>query len=253
MFGRLMNVIKGMLNKGISKVETPEILAEQAQMELEGSVKQLKSALVSAMTAEKALEQKIQKDTEQAGLWQKRAELAVSKGDDELAKQCLQKRQEAGAGLEGAKQQLEGQKQATAALKMKLTDAENKMRSFQAQKKDMIARHQASVATANAHEIISGSASGSGALDKLEEKIRQKELMNEANAEISGMGMKDRLLEEKIKELDATSDIDIELLAMKERMAASNPKLIESRDSKPDVPLLTVDDAVTVEEVKEES
>src|SRR5579883_195780 len=150
MFSRIINVIKGMLNKGISKVETPEVLAEQAQMELESSVKQLKEALISQITAEKALEQKIKKDSEEVGVWQKRAELAVSKGDDALAKECLKKRQELGQSLENLQTQLEGQKTATAGLRDKLAEHEEKLRKFQTQKKDIIARHQASTATAKA-------------------------------------------------------------------------------------------------------
>lgn len=242
MFSRIMNVIKGMLNKGISKVETPEILAEQAQMELESSVKQLKEALISAVTAEKALEQKIKKDSEDLATWQKRAELAVSKGDDALAKECLKKRQEIGGTLENLKTQLEGQKQATAGLRDKLAEQEEKLRKFQTQKKDLIARHQASSATAKAQEILStGSGSGGSAMDKIEEKIRQKELMNEARAEVSGM--KEKALEDKVKELEVSSDLDMELLALKEKMAAPEPKLIQMTESAPE-------DVLLVEEVK---
>lgn len=253
MFGRIMNVIKGMLNQGISKVETPEILAEQAQMELEGTQKQLKEALIAALTAEKGMEAKIKKDAEEAATWQKRAELAITKGDDQLAKQCLQKRQDIEADLSHLKTQLESQKSSTAALREKNNEQDAKVRDFQTKKKGLITRAQASQATAKANEVIGGSSSGSASLDKIEEKIRATELRNEAIADVRSGG--DRALEDKIKELDATTDLDSELLALKMKVLEAQkptPKLIEAREQ----PLKAIterkEDAVEVEEVQGE-
>ena len=56
MFERFKNVISGMLNKGVSKMETPELLAEEAQEELESNVKKLKEALTDSIAQEKLLE-----------------------------------------------------------------------------------------------------------------------------------------------------------------------------------------------------
>jgi phage shock protein A len=251
MFGRLMNVIKGLLNQGISKVETPEILAEQHQMELESSAKQLKEALITAITAEKALEQKIQKDSEDVATWQKRAELAISKGDEDLAKQCLQKRQEAEQGLAHLKTQLDAQKSATKALRDRNNEQEQKLRDFATKKKDMIARANASTATAKVNELLSNSG-GSSSLDKIEDKIRATELRNEAIADLRAGG--DKALEDKIKELDATSDLDSELLKLKMKVLEQKdtpPKLIEVREKEMKALPGPSADAITVEEVDE--
>ncbi len=254
MFGRIVNVIKGMFNQGISKMETPEVLAEQAQMELESTQKQLKEALIAALTAEKGMEAKIKKDEEEAATWQKRAELAITKGDDQLAKQCLQKRQDFEADLSHLRTQLEAQKSSTKALREKNNEQDAKVRDFQTKKKSLITRAQASQATAKANEIIGGSgSSGSSSLDKIEEKIRATELRNEAIADVRSGG--DKALEDKIKELDATTDLDSELLALKMKVLETQkpqPKLIEAREQ----PLKAIterkDDAVTVEEVQGE-
>lgn len=255
MFGRIVNVIKGMFNQGISKMETPEVLAEQAQMELESTQKQLKEALIAALTAEKSLEAKIKKDEEEVATWQKRAELAITKGDDQLAKQCLQKRQESEADLTHLKTQLEAQKSSSAALREKSNEQDAKVRDFQTKKKALITRANASAATAKANEVIGGgSSSGSASLDKIEEKIRATELRNEAIADIRSGG--DKALEDKVKELDATSNLDSELLALKMKVLESQqpmPKLIEARE-KP-VKAITdrsKDDSLEVEEVQAE-
>ena len=54
-----------MLNQGVSKLETPAILAEQAQMELESGLKKVKEAVTVAVTNEKMLENQLQKKKKQ--------------------------------------------------------------------------------------------------------------------------------------------------------------------------------------------
>ena len=66
MFDRFNNLIKGMIDKGLSKAETPELLAEQAQLSLETDVKDLKKALLESVTNEKMIEQQLEKECRRA-------------------------------------------------------------------------------------------------------------------------------------------------------------------------------------------
>ncbi|MCA9803909.1 MAG: PspA/IM30 family protein [Cyanobacteria bacterium HKST-UBA02] len=218
MFKRFMNIVKGSANKGLKKLETPEILAEQAQMELEGGIKKLKEACIDGITTEKKLEQQLAKATKELVEWQKRAELSVKNDNDEIARQCLQKKQDAASQEEDLKRQLEAQKQTNANLKSRLAEMEKELREFTIKKKELIARGQAGDAMASANDLLSKS--GSSAMDVLESKIREKEIRNEALAEMRG----DTKLDEQFKDMTGNADLELELLAMKEQM--SSAKLI---------------------------
>ncbi|MGD9684839.1 MAG: PspA/IM30 family protein [Candidatus Obscuribacterales bacterium] len=218
MFKRFMNIVKGTANKGLKKLETPEILAEQAQMELEGGIKKLKEACIDGITTEKKLEQQLAKATKELIEWQKRAELSVKNDNDEIARQCLQKKQDAANQEEDLKRQLEAQKQTNANLKSRLAEMEKELREFAVKKKELIARGQAGEAMASANDLLSKS--GTSAMDVLESKIREKEIRNEALAEMRG----DTKLEEQFKDMTGNADLELELLAMKEQM--SSAKLI---------------------------
>lgn len=61
MFERLKNIINAMFNKSMSQLETPEVLAEQAQGELESGVKKLREAMTGSLANEKMLEKQLQK------------------------------------------------------------------------------------------------------------------------------------------------------------------------------------------------
>ncbi len=117
MFERLKNIINAMFNKGMSQMETPEVLAEQAQSELEGSFKKLREALTSSLANEKMMEKQIQKATEELATWEKRATVAVGAGNDEVAKECLLRKKEQNDNIQSLQSQLAAQKQNSASLK----------------------------------------------------------------------------------------------------------------------------------------
>ncbi len=130
MFDRFNNLIKGMIDKGLSKAETPELLAEQAQLSLETDIKDLKKALLESVTNEKMIEQQLKKNAEELAKWEKQAAMSVAKGDDELAKQCLQKKVQQTQLHETLTAQLAEQKTASANLKEKTAAMEAKLQDF---------------------------------------------------------------------------------------------------------------------------
>jgi len=229
MFSGFVSIIKGMLNKGMNKLETPEVLAEQAQMELETNVKKIKEAVISGITTEKSLQKQMKEHTGKVEEWKKRAELAVQKGNDDIAKQCLEKRQESMQALQGLATQLEEQGKANQALKKRLSDAENELRNFHTKKKELLARGQANDALASANEHLTGSGTGtaSTSMDRWEQKIAEKEMRNEAIGELRDEPLLDefKLLEDS----GGMSEIEMELAAMKEQL--STPAITMNKDS----------------------
>lgn len=221
-FSRLKSLVSAMFNQGLSKLETPEVLAEQAQGELESNVKKIKEALTSSLANEKMIEQQLKKQQEMVEQWQQRAGMAVQQNNDELARECLKKREEATQQVAQLEMQLKEQKVATTSLKQRFQDVEQQMREFQTKKSNLISRHKASEAVSSANNLL-GDGSGSGGMDKWEEKIRMKEARSEANRELA----QDSKLKDQIAQLEVNSDVDDQLAMLKQQMAASAaPKLI---------------------------
>ena len=229
MFERLMSLLKGMFNKGMSKMETPEVLAEQAEMELESNFKKIKEALTNGLANEKMLEQKVEKTKQDLSTWEKRAMTAVQQGNDDLAKQCLLKKQETTQALSDLQAQVVEQKKTTTMLKAKFLELETALRDFRNKKNSMVSRMQANEATTKAIELTSGT--GTSSMEHFEEKIRQKEAMSAAMREMSGHSAVD----DQFKELDKQGGLDDELAALKIQMtggsSASSPKLIEVKET----------------------
>lgn len=224
MFDRLMSIFKGMFNKGMSKLETPEVLAEQAEMQLEGDLKKVSEALTTGLANEKMLEKKIKDNAEQLSQWEKRALVAVQQNNDDMARQCLAKKQECAQTQQAYEAQLVEQKKTTAMLKEKHGELQTKLREFRSKKSELTARMKANDAVAKAHELAGGTG-GVSSMDQWEQKIAQKEAMGQAMREMSGASKVD----DQFKEMDKQAELDGELAALKASMN-TGPKLIVAQD-----------------------
>lgn len=221
---RLMALLKATFTKGIAKLETPEILAEQAQEELEASISKTKEAVVASVTNEKMLEQQLKKAQDELPTWEKRAAVAVQQNNDEVARQCLQKKQELNQNIELLTKQLQDQKTSTANLKQRYAELGEQYKEFQRKKSTLSARGNASDAVSKATELISGGTSGMSGTDKWEQKIAEKEFKAEAEREMGHEPAKDA-----IEELDKKAGVEDELAALKAQVQGI--KLIEDKES----------------------
>jgi len=205
----------------MNKLETPEILAEQAQEQIASNLKKMTDAVVASMTQEKVLEKQIQKSGEEITTWEKRAALAVQQNNDELARQCLEKKHAATQLQKESTSQLEQQRATTASLKASLANLREKQAEFATKGQNLVARAKASDAIAKSNELIS--APDGSSVDKIEQKIMQKEMQNEAVA-----GMNTEPNEQKFIQMDQQAAMDDELAQLKAQMAGGKvmPKLI---------------------------
>ena len=223
MFKRFMNIVKGSANKGMKKLETPELLAEEAEMELEKTVKQLKEATIEAKTNEKLLQKKKEASEKKALEWKNRATLAVQQKNDEVARQCLQKKKDLENEVNSIAVQLEEQERASEALKNRLIQVEREFSEFKMKKQQLIARMNAGKAKEEKDEMdISSLTSG---IEKFEKQIEEQELRNEVLREMNDEG----LLEEEFKMLESKSEpanpaIDDELAALKAQLNQDDEK-----------------------------
>jgi phage shock protein A len=247
MFDRMKNIVRALLDKGASQLETPELLAEEAQSQMEKQIKDLKEAWTGAVTNQKMIEQQIKKSEDELATWDKRAAAAVQKNDDELAKECLKKKQEFKQTQAMYAQQLEEQKKAAEALKERYTEMQDKLQKFMRDKPTMTARAQASDAVSKANDLLAGT--GGNSMDKWEQKIKEKEFKTAATQEADG-----KEVDDKFKKLDQDSQLDDELAALKSKVM---PKLIvdttpDTDTKKKEVVDENVPMVIDVEEIKDD-
>lgn len=227
MFDRLKRIITGAAEKSLEKMETPEVLAQRAQEELESNLKQLREGYTNSVTQEKMLEKQIKTNAEQLAVWEKRAGVAVQANNDDIARQCLMKKKEAMEQDSELNAQLQQAKAISADLKKKVAETEQKLREFQLKKSTLISQGKSAEAVANTQALMSKGSTASGSMAHWEEKVRQKEAEAEARAQIAG--------EQNFKDPFADSSVDDELAMLKQLQGAKeSPILIEDKSSDKD-------------------
>lgn len=255
MFQRIATLFKAMVNNVLGKMEDPQLMLEQTYQDLQQNLIQVRQAVAQAIATEKHIEQQLQKNKDQAATWQNRAAMAVQQGNDDLARQALQRKQQYSTAAADFETQLKAQRQTTQGLRQRLTELENEVQKYQTKKQVLIARDKAAQATSKANEILSKT-STTGALsvmDRMEDKVEEKEARAQALAELGSDS-----LEDKFKDFEGDAGIEMELLALKgEAPGGADPSRMISQDkasgSSDGELLLEVkeDDAVDAQEVKD--
>ncbi|MBX9685280.1 MAG: PspA/IM30 family protein [Candidatus Obscuribacterales bacterium] len=248
MFTRLASLLKAFFNSIMGKMEDPEMMLEQTYQDLQNNLIQVRQAVAQAIATEKQLEQQYRKNADQAQTWHNRATMAVQQGNDDLARQALQRKQQYTQAANDLETQLKAQKEATNTLRQRLTELEGEVQKAYTKKQVLIARDKAAQATTKANEILSKS-SADGALsvmDKMEQKVLERESKAAALAELGS-----DQLDKKFKSFEGQVDIEAELMMLKGSSGGSQ-KLIAGESAKAKEPVLVeANDTVDIEDIKE--
>lgn len=220
LFDRISRVVRANLNDVVSKAEDPEKILEQSIIDMQEDLVQLRQAVAQAIATQKRTQQQYNQAQTEANNWQQRAQLALTKGDENLAREALQRKKAQTETAGALKSTLDQQTTTVDTLKRNLIALESKISEAKT-KKDML---KSRIAAAKAQEQIQnavgklGTSSAMGAFERMEEKVLMMEARAQSAQELTGNN-----LEQQFAALEAGSDVDDELMAMKAQLAGSAP------------------------------
>ncbi|OLP19542.1 hypothetical protein BST81_04530 [Leptolyngbya sp. 'hensonii'] len=215
LFDRVSRVVRANVNDLVSKAEDPEKILEQAIIDMQEDLVQLRQAVASAIASQKRTQQQYNQAQTESNNWQQRAQLALQKGDENLAREALTRKKTYTETANALKSQLDQQVAQVDQLKRNLIAVEGKISEAKT-KKDML---KARVSAAKANEQLQntvgrmGTSTAMSAFERMEEKVLQMEARSQAAAELAGSN-----LESQFAALEAGSGVDDELAAMKAQL-----------------------------------
>jgi phage shock protein A len=219
LFDRLSRVVRANLNDMVSKAEDPEKILEQAIVDMQEDLIQLRQAVARAIATQKRTEQQYNKNQSEANNWQNRAQLALSKGDENLAREALLRKKAVAEAAATQKEHLVQQTAQVDSLKKNLIALESKISEAKT-KKDML---KSRAAAAKANEQLQGTigrlgtGSAMAAFERMEDKVLELEARSQAGYELAGNN-----LEQQFALLEGGSDVDDELAAMKAQLTGGS-------------------------------
>jgi phage shock protein A len=222
---RVSTLIRANINDLIDRAEDPEKVIKQLLADMNNQLLQVKTQVAASIADEKQLEQRYLENQQKAAEWQHKAELAVEKGQDDLAREALARRNAFQQTADGFKTQYEEQARQVETLKDALHQLESKIQEAQTKEDLLIARSRRAKAETQIRTTLSG-LDTSGALasfERMEDKVTQQE------ARASALGELDQdSTDQRFALLEQENEVDRQLTELKAKKGLSAP-----RDAKP--------------------
>jgi len=221
LFSRVARLVKSTANNLVTQAEDPEKVLDQVVTEMQEDLVKMRQATAQVMASQKGLEAKYKQAQDTADEWLRRAELAVSKSEDELAREALKRRKTYQDTAETLKVQLDGQQKALDQLIGNARMLEGKLAEAKLKKDTLKARAASAKTSKQIQEMVSSVNTSNAfvAFDKMEEKV----MAMEAEAESVTMLSAGSGLENKFAALEAGT-VDDELAALKKGVLGSSSK-----------------------------
>jgi phage shock protein A len=217
-FSRISDIVNSNLNSILDKAQDPEKIIRMIIQEMEDTLVEVRSSAVKTIAEQKQLERRIASLTADQADWQAKAELALSKDREDLAKAALQVKTRLGqeiASLHQRHEQVDSdlmkQSEDVAVLQQKLADAKSREAT-------LIARHK----TASNRLKIRSSLYDERVTDAFArfEQVEKSLDILEGKSEVYDIGRTKGAIDE-LAALEADHQIESELAALKARMGKS--------------------------------
>jgi phage shock protein A len=196
----------------LDKAEDPEKMIKLMIHEMEDTLIELKSSCAGVIAGRKKVERKLEEIRGRKDLWAERANMAVAKGRDNLAREALIEKRRFSEIAEALENELSEYGGLITQYQEDISELESKLNNAKEKKRVLVQRHKRAFGKKRAQEDIRRSNSGDtmARFDKLESRIEQME----AEADLVNMTKKPTV-EEEFDNLASDDEIENELAGIK--------------------------------------
>jgi phage shock protein A len=192
---RVTTLVRANLNDLIDKAEDPEKMIKQVILDMQNQLLQVKTQVAIAIADQHLLAKKQKEGEEKTAEWRRKAELAVDKREDDLARAALERSLSYQTLAGNFKQQVEDQGVQVENLKSALRKLDQKLAEAQAKSDLLIAQHRRARVLNRAADaqLAMREPSQEAALDRMKNRVQRTEAIGQAKAELTGDTIEDRL------------------------------------------------------------
>lgn len=213
-FSRFSDIINSNINSLLDKAEDPQKMVRLIIQEMEDTLVEVRSTSAKTIAEKKELTRRVERMEAQSGEWQTKAELALSKGREDLARAALVERGKAQEAVDAVKQELAHVEDHIAKLQEETSQLQEKLADAKARQKAILMRHQAASTRLDVKRKLD-TTKVDDALSRFESYERK---IDNIEAEVEAYDIGKKSLADEIADLENDSKIDDELAALKARM-----------------------------------
>lgn len=215
-FSRARDIVSSNINAMLDRAENPEKLIQLMIQEMEDTLVEIKASCASAMAADKKARVALDMCREKADQWAQRAEMAVSKGRENMAREALAEKRSMLEQAEMVEREANKTREIVDGYQVEIRLLEEKLAVARDKRRLLVQRHTAASDKIKARQEVRRfeTADAMMRFDKLESRIDRME----AEAELVDYGLKPTL-EEEFGRLVQDEEIERELAELKAKAA----------------------------------
>jgi len=213
---RVSTLLRANLNDLVEKAEDPERMLKQVVLDMENQLLQVKTQVAIAIADQHLLEKKRAEHEGEVKEWRRKAELAVEKGRDDLAREALERSLSHEQLAAGFTSQAEDQKHEADNLRQALRKLEQKLSETRAHCEMLVAEHRRAKVVgraSKAREVVGTQQEHT--IDRMKSKVHVKAAENAAANEL----LSPETLEDKFRALESEDRVEALLNEIKSRQA----------------------------------
>ena len=213
-FSRFSDIVNSNINALLDKAEDPEKMVRLIIQEMEDTLVEVRSSSAKTIAEKKELQRVVNRLHEEVNDWQAKAELALSKDRDDLARAALIERQKAQTQADAVSRDIANLDEHISKLQDEVSQLQEKLADAKARQKSMLMRQQT---VANRLEVKKtlDSTKLNDAMYRFE---RYEQKIDNLEAQVAAYDLGKKTLKDEFAELAAQDKIDHELAALKAKI-----------------------------------
>ena len=216
-FSRTRDIFAANFTELLDKAEDPARMIRMIILEMEETLVEVRASAARSIADGKEMRRAIARLDELQNSWTEKAELALSKDREDLAKAALMERQKAADMAEGLRAEIGSIEDTLKGYEADIAKLQGKLREARARQNAIANRIESAVTRARARELLHGNRT-EDAFSRFEVLERRADFA-EGRADALGM-TGPKTLEEEIAELRSSEKVDAELEALKASIKA---------------------------------
>jgi len=219
-FSRFTDIINSNINNLLDKAEDPAKMVRLIIQEMEDTLVEVRSSSAKTLADKKELTRQVMRFESEAEQWQEKAELALSKDREDLARAALSEKNKCIENSVSLTNELDAIEGHIAKLQGEITQLQDKLSDAKARQKTIIMREK----TATSRLKVKKNIDSDKVNDALGRFERYERKIDDIEAQVESYDMGSKSLADEIAELETNEKVDDELAALKAKMNTDKTK-----------------------------